>query len=321
VNVLMWHLHGSWTTSFVQGDHDVLLPVLPDRGPYGRGRARTWTWPPRAREVDPAHLWSEPVDVVVLQRPRELELVREWLGREPGRDIPAVYVEHDTPRGDVPRVRHALADRDDIPVVHVTGFNELMWDNGRAPHLVIEHGIVDPGPLWTGELEHAAVVVNDPVRRGRVTGTDLLGPLSDAVPVDVFGMNLHELHRRFGLSPGRVHTYEDLPQHAMHVQLARRRVYVHPTRWTSLGLSLLEAMALGMPVVALGTTEAWEAVPAGAGFVSTRADAMAAAVRALVDDRRLAADAGARARTAVLERYGLDRFLDDWDRLLKEVAR
>ena len=37
--------------------------------------------------------------------------------------------------------------------------------------------------------------------------------------------------------------------------MARRRLYLHPVRWTSLGLSLLEAMHLGMPVVALATTE------------------------------------------------------------------
>ena len=27
-----------------------------------------------------------------------------------------------------------------------------MWDTGRAPTAVIEHGVVDPGPVWTGEL-------------------------------------------------------------------------------------------------------------------------------------------------------------------------
>ena len=34
-----------------------------------------------------------------------------------------------------------------------------------------------------------------------------------------------------------------------------------------------------------------------------------------------AAEAGRVARTAALARYGLGRFVDDWDRLLKEVTR
>lgn len=28
---------------------------------------------------------------------------------------------------------HGSAGRTDIPIVHVTDFNRLMWDNGRAP--------------------------------------------------------------------------------------------------------------------------------------------------------------------------------------------
>jgi glycosyltransferase involved in cell wall biosynthesis len=115
--------------------------------------------------------------------------------------------------------------------------------------------------------------------------------------------------------------YDDLPQAEMHAALARRRVYVHPFRWTSLGLSLVEAMHLGMPVVALATTEAVEAVPPGGGVCSTRPDLLARAVRRYVADPDEAAEAGRVARVAALARYGLDRFTDDWDRLLKEVTR
>src|SRR3954470_11202541 len=90
MRVLLWHVHGSWTTAFVSGRHDYLLPVTPDRGPDGVGLARTWDWTATAREVPFDRLREEQVDVVVLQRMRDLELVREWLGREPGRELPAV---------------------------------------------------------------------------------------------------------------------------------------------------------------------------------------------------------------------------------------
>ena len=33
MRVLIWHVHGSWATSFVAGDHDYLVPVTEDRGP------------------------------------------------------------------------------------------------------------------------------------------------------------------------------------------------------------------------------------------------------------------------------------------------
>jgi hypothetical protein len=330
VRVLLWHVHGSWTTAFVAGNHEYLIPVVAGpggkRSPDGLGRARTWDWPASAREVTPDRLRREDVDVVVLQRTRDLELVREWLGREPGRDLPAVFLEHNAPGlepgdGPVPHTRHPLAERDDIPIAHVTHFNRLFYDNGRAPTTVIEHGIVDPGERWTGELARAAVVVNEPVRRGRTVGADLLSGLAAVAPVDVFGMGLAGLHERYGLDPSRVTPHDDPPQAAMHTELARRRVYVHPVRWTSLGLSLLEAMHLGMPVVGLATTEAVEAVPAEAGVLSTRPERLWAAVREFLHDEDAARLAGKAARAAALERYGLARFLADWDALLDEVTR
>ncbi|RJL32485.1 glycosyltransferase [Bailinhaonella thermotolerans] len=320
MRILLWHVHAAWATAFVQGPHEYLIPVTPDRDKYGLGRPETYPWPVSATEVAADRLASQDVDVVVAQRPEELELAERWLGRRPGRDVPAVFVEHNTPKGEVPNLRHPLADRDDIPVVHVTHFNELFWDNGIAPTTVIEHGIVDPGYRYTGELARSAVVINEPIRRWRVTGTDLLPAFAQAAPVDVFGMKAEGLPGRLGIDPRAMGTY-DLPQGELHAEMARRRVYVHPNRWTSLGLSLLEAMHLGMPVVALAATEVAEAVPEDAGVVSTKVSDLVEAVRRFIADPLYARQVGKQARDAALTRYGLARFLADWDRLLAEVVR
>ncbi|MDT0346358.1 glycosyltransferase [Streptomyces litchfieldiae] len=321
MNILIWHVHGSWTTSFVQGSHTYFVPVLPDRGPDGLGRARTYTWPESVIEVPPEQLTDAPVDLVVLQRPHEAGLAERWLGgRRPGRDVPAVYVEHNAPDGNVPDTRHPYADREDLLLVHVTHFNRLFWDSGTTATAVVEHGVVDPGHRWTGELERAAVVVNEPLRRWRVTGTDLLPALAGTAPLDVFGMRTEGLAERLGLPDARLRGH-DLPQARLHDEMARRRLYLHPVRWTSLGLSLIEAMHLGMPVVALATTEATEAVPPEAGVLSTRPEMLARAAARFLRDPGAAAEAGRAARHAALERYGLKRFLDDWDLLLEEVIR
>jgi hypothetical protein len=273
VRIFLWHVHGAYTNSFVQGGHDYLLPVLPGRPPEGRGRSQTFEWPESVVEVTPDEAARADVDVVILQQPEELDLAEQWLGRKPGRDVPAVYLEHSLPQGRIGEMRHPAADRDDLVLVHVTHFNALFWDGGTTPTRVVEHGIVDPGYRYTGDLARAAVVINEPVRRGRVTGTDLLPSLNGRVPIDLFGMGTDELGGRGDVAPPRLWD-----------ETARRRVYVHPIRWTSLGFSLLEAMHLGMPVVALATTEVVEAVPPEAGIVSTRVDALAEEVRRLVDD-------------------------------------
>jgi glycosyltransferase involved in cell wall biosynthesis len=342
MRILLWHVHGSWTTAFVQGGHTYLVPVNEQRDAYGLGRARTYPWPDDVVEVTAAEVAGTDVDVVLLQRPEELELVTRWLGRRPP---PTVYVEHNTPKGEVPGTRHPMADREDLTLVHVTHFNDLLWDAGATRTAVVEHGIPDPGHRYTGELPRFGVATNEPVRRGRVTGTDLLPRFAAVAPLDVYGIGVaalpgHLASRHLGrngkaalvasrhsgrigkaalLGPTAVTAYEDPPQSQLHAELPRRRAYLHLTRWTSLGLSLLEAMFLGMPVVALAVTEAVRAVPPGAGVLSTSVDELVDAARWLLHDEPAARRLGTAARAAVRERYGLPRFLSDWDRLLKEV--
>ncbi len=59
VNILLWHVHGSWTTSFVQGKHRYLCRSRPPR-PVGGGRARTLDWPASVGEVTPRRCTTSP---------------------------------------------------------------------------------------------------------------------------------------------------------------------------------------------------------------------------------------------------------------------
>jgi hypothetical protein len=305
VNLLVWHVHGSWMTAFVQGAHTYYTPVVPGRGPDGLGRARTWTWPDNVIEVPPEALGDLQIDAVVLQRPTELELSERWFGRG-RRGLPTVYVEHDTPMS-LPSPRHPMSDRDDLVLAHVTAFNALFWESGSTATTVIEHGVIDPGPLYTGELESAVAVINEPGRRSWVAGTDLLLAMRRRFAVDLFGMQSEPF--------GGV----DLTQHDLHLEMARRRVYLHLFRWTSLGLSLIEAMMIGLPVVALATTEA-ASLPGGIGIVGLSVDALVEGAQAFLADPDVAAATGQQAREFALNRFGVSRFLADWDDLLERVV-
>ncbi|ORX05532.1 glycosyltransferase [Mycolicibacillus trivialis] len=313
-SILLWHIHGSWTQAFVAGRHRYLIPVTEAGDEDGRGLCgRDW---PNATEVAPEALGASDVDLVILQRPGELELAQCWLGRRLGTEIPAVYVEHNTPRPYAVDSSHPMAGRSDITIVHVTDFNRLMWDNGRAPTTVIDHGIADPGPRYTGEIAAAAVTINEPVRRGRTVGTDLLVEFGRSVPIEVWGMGTEELNHPERLRPGVV-GHGDRPGPALWDELARRRVYLHTARWTSLGLSLLEAMYLGMPVVAVAATMAPLVVPRDAGVVSADPAVLGRALEELVADPDHARAAGAAAREHARKQYGLDRFLHAWEHLIE----
>lgn len=320
MRILVWHVHGGWMDAFVRGDHEYLLPTAADgRDLGGIGRADR-AWPESVVEIAPEAVRDADVDVVVLQRLEELAAAEAMLGARLGHDVPAVFVEHNTPRIDVPSSLHALRDRPELLIAHVTHFNDLMWQCGTTPTTVVEHGVVDPGPRYRGSLERLGAVINEPVRRQRVSGSDLLPRFAAAAPVDVFGIASEPLPEALGTVNGRIVGLGDVKPDPMHAALAERRAYVHPNRWTSLGLSLLEAMHLAMPVLVLATTEATRAVPPEAGAVSTDVEDLVGAARHLIADPEEARRRGLVAREAVLARHSLERFLGDWDELLTDAV-
>jgi Glycosyl transferases group 1 len=310
--VLLWHVHGSWTQAFVAGRHRYLIPVSADKGSDGRGIAgRSW---PNAREIALEDLSQQDLDLVVLQRPHEAELFMQFSGRHPGTDLPAVYVEHNAPRPYAASSRHPIGDRSDILLVHVTDFNRMMWDNGAARTRVINHGVADPGALYTGEILRAATMINEPLRRGRIVGTDLLSPLTAYAQIDVWGIGTEALNSLRGAVAGR----GDLPAPQLWEQVARRRVYLHTARWTSLGLSLIEAMLLGMPVVAVGTTMAPFVVPREAGVTSVDMLTLGHGLRDFLNDHAAAVAAGKAAREFASAHFDLGRFLSEWDDVIEQ---
>jgi hypothetical protein len=318
VRILMWDVHGGYTDSLVAGTHEYLF--LPPE-PSGRGGlARYGGSPPsNAHQVTAAELRDRPPDVVLLQRLEEIDVCSQLLRLRPGRELAAIFLEHNTPKSDVPSTRHPLADEPGMLLVHVTHFNELFWDCGNTRTCVIEHGVADPGLRYTGRLPRLAFVVNEPVRRWRITGTDLLPRFAD-FDVDAFGIDADQLPEALGPAQQRVNFAGNLSPNMLYDAIAERRVYLHLNRWTSLGLSLIQAMMLGMPVVALDTTEASRAVPAAAGARSTDLSELVAATRALLADPNEALHRGLIARSAALDRYGVPRFLHDWDLAFKEAA-
>jgi glycosyltransferase involved in cell wall biosynthesis len=256
---------------------------------------------------------------VLLQRLEEIELCRGQLGLTPGVAVPAIFLEHNTPKSDVPVSRHPLAEMPGLVIVHVTHFNDLFWDCGAARTRVIEHGVADPGPRYTGELGRLAFVVNEPVRRWRVTGTDLLRRFG-GFEIDAYGIDGHLLPDALQPTDARVRFAGNLSPTELADELTRHRAYLHLNRWTSLGLSLITAMMLGMPVLVLEATEAARAVPQAAGARSTNVAELVAAAGTLLNDPEEAARRGRNARAVALERYGLDRFLADWDAAFVDAA-
>jgi hypothetical protein len=310
LRILTWHVHGNYLWYLSHIPHEIVLPVRPGR-PHGYGgRAGAFPWPGTVREVPAERIREVDVDVVLYQAHDHWRVDRHEILSEAQRARPQVVVEHDPPRQSPTDTRHPVDDPDAL-IVHVTAFNQLMWDCGATPTTVIEHGVVVPdGVRYRGHLDRGLAVVNGLAARGRRLGADVFARAKEEVPLDLVGMASEEMGGLGEVSP------PDLARF-----MADYRFYFHPVRYTSLGLSLCEAMTVGLPVVGLATTELPTIIADGVnGFADTDPGRLVEAMRALLADPGLARAVGAAGQATARERFSIDRFVRDWDRLLRDLC-
>jgi hypothetical protein len=309
LRVLTWHVHGSYLASLGLIGHELLVPYRPGRPERFWGRPADARWPETIREVPADEVADLDIDVVLYQSALNWTEDQDGILSEDQRRGPRIFLEHDPPREHPTDTRHVVDDPD-VLLVHVTAFNNLMWDSGRSPTRVIEHGVSIPdGISWTGELERGIVVANNLDRRGRRLGADLFERARAEVPLDLAGMGAERLGGLGNLAP------DDLA-----ATMARYRFYFHPVRYTSLGMSLCEAMMLGLPIVGLATTELPTIVSNGeSGFIDTDLPRLIRSMHLLIEEPDLARELGEEARRVAVERFSIPRFARDWNAVLAEV--
>jgi glycosyltransferase involved in cell wall biosynthesis len=310
LRVFTWHVHGSYLYYLAQGLHEIYLPTKPGRPEGYGGRTRSYPWPENVHEVPAGNVQNLDLDCILFQsRKHYLEDQHEILSWSQ-RKLPSIYLEHDPPREHPTDTRHPVDDPN-VLLVHVTCFNDLMWDCGRTPTCVIEHGVIVPPEVrYTGELERGLVVVNNLRRRGRRLGADIFARVRQEVPIDLVGMGWEEVG---GL--GEI-CHQELPAFAAHY-----RFFFNPIRYTSLGLAVCEAMMLGMPIIGLATTEMVTTVENGvSGYLDTDVGRLVEHMQRLLADPEEARELGEGARRHARQRFAIERFVRDWDEALTLVV-
>jgi glycosyltransferase involved in cell wall biosynthesis len=309
LRILTWHVHGSYLYYLSHAPHEFYLPVIPGRDGYG-GRGHTFPFGPNVHDVPADQVRDLDVDVILYQSRPNWEVDRHDLLSEAQRRLPSIYLEHDPPRMQPTDTRHPVDDAA-VLLVHVTHFNRLMWDSGSTPTVVIEHGVAVPdGVRYTGERPRGVVVVNNLGSRDRRVGPDVFERVRREVPLDLYGMNAEVLGGVGELAAPELARVE-----------ATYRFFFNPIRWTSLGLAVCEAMMLGMPVVGLATTAMATTIENGVtGYVDLDERELIRHMRRLLRDPDEAAALGAAARKVAERRFGIGRFVADWDRALRLVT-
>lgn len=306
--VLTWHIHGNYLYYLTQSPHDFYLPVKPGLPEGYGGRAGTLPWGDNVFEVPAEEVRTQKFDIILFQSHRNyLEDQYEILSDEQHK-LPKVYLEHDPPRENPTDTRHPVDDPNML-IVHVTHFNDLMWDSGKTPTTVVEHGVLVPEDVhYTGELNCGIVVVNNLGRRGRRLGTDVYQNIRQEVPLDLVGMNSKEMG---GLG--------ELPHHELLKFESRYRFFFNPIRYTSLGLAVCEAMMIGMPVIGLATTEMAAVVENGvSGYVDTNVEQLKDDMKELIQHPAAARALSEGAARYARENFNIQRFARDWDAVFSQ---
>src|SRR5690606_33375867 len=305
IKIFTWHVHGSYLYYLSQGNYEIYIPVNSQKSSGFVGRGETYPFGKNVIEVKAEDVRDLDFDLILFQDDDNYLIHQFEILSEQQRALPKVYLEHDPPWGHPTDTLHLVQDPD-VLVVHVTHFNRLMWNNGPVETAVIEHGVMAPPIEYTGDLDRGIVVINKLATRGRLLGFDIFQEMRKTIPLDLVGMGTE------GYGDGEV-LHGGLPAH-----ISKYRFFFNPIRYTSLALAILEAMMLGIPVVALATTELAVTIQNGKnGFIRTDINYLKDKMELLLRDKDLAKRIGEEGRKTAIERFNIERFTTEWYNLFK----
>jgi glycosyltransferase involved in cell wall biosynthesis len=310
LRILTWHVHGNYLWYLSQAPHDFYLPVKPGNAPGYGGRGTTFPFGDNVHDIPAEEVANARFDCILFQHSDNYLRDQFEILSTSQRRLPQIFIQHD-PALDHPTDQKHWCDDPGALLVHVTPFNALMWDSGRTPTRIIDHGVpCHPGVRYTGELARGIVAINNLGTRGRRLGPDVFLQAREQIPLDLVGMGAEELGGLGEVKPTQLAAFS-----------ARYRFFFNPIRYTSLGLAVCEAMMLGMPIVGLATTEMVTAIQNGVtGYVDTSIPRVIESMQHLLDDPGEARRLGGNARRYAQERFSLDRFVRQWNETFQEVA-
>lgn len=311
LRIFTWHIHGSYLYYLTQTPCIFYVPYkdVPEEGYIGCFDG--FKWGKNIVNVHIDNIKQLEFDCILFQHKKAFTEDQYQIFSEEQLRLPKIYLEHDPPR-EVPTDTKHIVNDESMLLVHVTHFNRLMWDNNNTPSVVIEHGVlINENVEYTGAIEKGIVVINGLKRRGRRLGLDIFEAVRKEVPLDIVGMWSYEVG---GLG--------EIKNHELTTFTSQYRFFFNPIRYTSLGLSVCEAMMAGIPVIGLATTEMATTIQNDySGYIDTNVDVLVEKMKLLLTNPEKAKQLGAGAKNYATKRFNIERFKKDWLNTFQSVVR
>lgn len=309
IRIFTWNIHGSYLYYLSKGLYEIYVPYNAQRSDRYIGRGETFPYGDNVMEIPAEEVKNIDFDIILYQADENYFIDQYDLFSEEQLQLPKIYIEHDPPWGHPTDTKHPVTDPD-TTLVHVTHFNRLMWDSGLKDVRVICHGVDLPPVEYKGTLKKGLVVINNLPTRGRMLGYDIFKEVRKEIPLDLVGMGAED----YGI--GEI-LHPNLPEF-----MSQYSFFFHPIRYTSLGLSLCEAMMMGMPVVSLATTEATTVIRNGQnGFIHNDIDYLIDKMKILMNIESVKWPISKSARETAQELFDIHRFTKEWEELFEEKVQ
>lgn len=249
-------------------------------------------------------------DLVLSQNRIDQYPVMNQLARRFG--CPLVNMEHTLPWPDWTDdiIRHHGSLPADVDIF-VSDFSVETWERDLDdPRIhVVHHGMdTEFYNGWVGGDGKVMTAVWDYIRRDRICGFSLYQRVTKDMKTNPWGE-----------TPGFSVMAND--KEHLREQYRNASVFLNTTIWSSCPFSLLEAMSVGCPVVTTATTMMPEFIQDGVnGYISNDEEVIRQRLVELIADPERAKEIGQAGRQTVLDMFGLDKFVDNWNTALYAAA-
>lgn len=257
------------------------------------------------QDIDHNH-WIEDFDLILCQNRQQQFNICQSIGNR--LQIPIIVLDHTEPPPNalkmfMKQLREMRGDKH----VYITEHNKNTWDDPDG--IVINHGIdTDIFTGWNGLKNCGISVVNLFPERDVFCGWNIWQEISQSINIDLFGFNP-------SLKTKSINDISELVS-----ELSQHRYYLNTSQHSPVPLSMLEAMAVGCPIVTTDKQEISKIIEHGVnGFKSNNTNELIDYCKQLENDYELAKSLGQAARQTILDKFNINRFCVEWNKVFMDT--
>ena len=311
LNILSFPTHERYQDNLAKTGHNFYLwqseGIKPWREEYAKVPTGTVLLNPSKGEYQiPEYL---DIDIVLSQNKFGQFQIANNISKKYG--VPLVSIEHTLPMQEWSneQMNSLRSMRGDIDIF-ISDYSRRIWGWEDGSSAILHHG-VDTNlfcpPKEYKRKNTVLSVVNDWINRDWCCGYKLWENITGFPESD---LNLRVIGDTPGLSEPAPSTWELIEEYK------RSRVFLNTSLISPVPTALLEAMSCGCAVVSTATCMIPEIIENGKnGYISNDPLELRGYIDMLSSEEDLAKEIGENARQTILEKFGIDSFLEKWNNI------